>query len=78
MGEQKRPGRPRKHENQQERVKSWRAKQEGRRLDGYVNSSASWRLKKLAEAWGLSIAGVVERLTVEADEKYSPILFLEI
>ncbi len=58
--------------------KAYRRKQEGRRLDGYVNSSASWRLKKLADAWGLSIAGVVERLTAEADEKYSAILFPEI
>ena len=31
----------------------------------------------LADAWGY-LAGVVERLTIEADEKYSDILFPEI
>jgi hypothetical protein len=46
-------------------------------LDGFVNSSASWRLRKLAETWGCSIAGVVERLAIEADEKYKAILFPE-
>lgn len=73
----KRPGRPRKYEDAQARVMAWRKKQTGRRLDGYVNSNASWRLTKLANAWGCSIAGVVERLAIEADERYSGILFPE-
>lgn len=46
-------------------------------LDGYVGSSASWRLKKLSEEWECSLAGVIERLVLEADEKYSDILFPE-
>jgi len=48
-----------------------RQKQIGRRLNGYVNSSASRRLKKLAEGWGLLFSRVVERLTREADERYA-------
>ena len=70
-------GRPRIHLDPQARVKAWRKKQDGRRLDGFVNSSASWRLRKLAEIWGCSIAGVVERLAIEADERYKTILFPE-
>jgi hypothetical protein len=58
-------------------VKAWRKKQEGRRLDGYVSSSASWRLDDLSKAWNCSMAGVVERLILEADEKYRDILFHE-
>jgi hypothetical protein len=52
-------------------------KQISRRLDGDVNSSASWRLQRLAEVWGCSIAAVVERLAVESDEKYAGVLFPE-
>lgn len=74
---EKRRGRPRIHQDPQGRVKAWRQKQEGRRLDGYVNSSASWRLKRLAEVWGCSVAAAVERLALEADGKYSDILFQE-
>jgi hypothetical protein len=74
---EKRRGRPRKHQAPQDRVKTWRKKQEGRRLDGYVNSSASWRLRKLADTWGCSMAAAVERLALEADERYSDILFPE-
>lgn len=33
-------------------------------------SSASWRLRKVGRTLGGSITGVVERLAVEADEKY--------
>lgn len=74
---EKHRGRPRKHQNQQARTRAWRTKQEGRRLDGYINSSASWRLKKLADSWGCSLAGAVERLVLEADEKYEEVLFPE-
>ncbi len=77
MSEIKQVGRPKIHRDPQERVKAYRSKQEGRRLDLYVSSSTSWRLKKLAYTWELSIAGVVERLTIEADEKYRDILFPE-
>lgn len=71
------PGRPRKYADKKSKVQSWRRKQEGRRLDGYVNNSASWRLEKLSEAWGCSIAKAVERLALEADDKYTGILFPE-
>lgn len=74
---EKRRGRPRIHQDPQGRVKAWRQKHEGRRLDIYVSSSASWRLKRLAEVWGCSVAGVVERLALEADERYEDILFPE-
>lgn len=74
---EKRRGRPRKHQDPQDRVTAWRKKQEGRRLDGYIDSPASWRLTRLAEAWGCSLAGAVERLVLEADERYSDILFPE-
>ncbi len=70
-------GRPRIHRDPQDRVKAWRKKQEGRRLDVYVSPSASWRLHRLAEVWGCSLAGAVERLALEADDKYSDILFPE-
>jgi hypothetical protein len=76
---EKRRGRPRKHQDGRDRIRAWRERQkrQGRRLDGYVNDSASWRLKKLATAWGCSLAGVVERLVLEADHKYEYILFPE-
>lgn len=77
MTETKRKGRPRKHEEPKERVRAWRRKQEGRRLDVYVSSSASWRLKRLAEVWGCPLREVVERLALEADDRYAVILFPE-
>ena len=75
----KRPGRPRKHNTAVERVRSYRqGKQaEGRRLDLYVSSKASWRLTALANAWGCSKAKAVERLLLESDERYETILFPE-
>ena len=77
MTEPKKAGRPKIHKDPQQRVTAYRRKQEGRRLDLYVNNSASWRLTKLADVWGVSLAGAVERLVLEADEKYSAILFPE-
>ena len=71
----KRPGRPRKHSDTQAKVKAWRAKQTGYRLDGYVDSKAHWRLKVLAKSWECSLSGVIERLAIEADENYSDLLF---
>ncbi len=64
-----------RHKDEMAKAQAWRKKQEGKRLDGYINNSASWRLKKLSETWGCSLAGAVERLALEADEKYSDILF---
>ena len=73
----KRRGRPRIHTDPQARVKAWRAgkKQEGRRLDGYINDSASWMLRRLAKEWGCSMSAAVERLVLESKEKYDDILF---
>jgi len=77
MTEAKKRGRPRKHKDERAKVQAWRKKQEGRRLDGYINSSASWRLKRLSEVWDCSLAGAVERLALEADTMYPDILFPE-
>lgn len=77
MSEAKKRGRPRKHKDEAEKVQAWRRKQEGRRLDGYIDSSASWRLQRLSKAWNCSMAGAVERLAMEADKKYERILFPE-
>jgi hypothetical protein len=34
-------------------------------------------LKRLADAWDCSLAGAVERLAIEADDRYQGILFPE-
>lgn len=76
--EKKGPGRPRKHADQRAKTRAWRADQTNKRVDLYLNSSAYWRLKKLAEIWNCSLAEVVERLAIEAGEKggkYEDILF---
>jgi uncharacterized protein YceH (UPF0502 family) len=78
MKTRKRAGRPRQHKDEKSRVKAWRSKQTGSRLDVYVHRSASWRLKKLAKTWGCSLAIVVERLAMEADERYGDILSSEV
>ncbi|WP_459947798.1 hypothetical protein [Desulfocastanea catecholica] len=76
MTETKRgPGRPRKHADQRAKTRAWRYNQEKHRVDLYLHSSAYWRLKKLAGIWGCSLAGAVERLAIEADEKYRDLLF---
>ncbi len=77
MTETKKPGRPRKHQDAKAKVKAWRKNQKGRRLDGYISNSASWRLQRLADKWECSLAGAVERLVMEADEQYRNILFPE-
>lgn len=76
MTETKRgPGRPRKYPDQRAKIRAWRADQTSHRVDLYLQSSAYWRLKKLAEIWDCSLAGAVERLAIEADEKYEDLLF---
>ena len=81
MTDAKKSGRPRKYTDEKAKIRAWRRKQEGqrleRRLDIYVDNKASWRLKMLSLAWGCSLAGAVERLAKEADEKYEDILFPE-
>ena len=71
------PGRPRIHRDVNARVKAFRDRKQaqGRRLDVYVSSKASWRLTKLSKAWGCSKGDAIERLVLEADERYEPILF---
>jgi hypothetical protein len=44
-------------------------------LDVHITPRASWRLKKLASAWGVSRAKVIDRLILEADDRYREILF---
>jgi hypothetical protein len=66
---EKQAGRPRLHDSGKGRVKAWWRKQTGRRLDGYIESPESWRLQRLAETWGCFIAGAVERLVMEADDR---------
>jgi hypothetical protein len=73
-----RPGRPRKHQDMKARVKAWRQKQEGKRIDCYVDCRTSWQLKKLSSEWNCSIAGVIDRLVKEVSEKggkYEEVLF---
>ncbi len=73
----KRVGRPRKHESGKARVQAWRKEKRasGRRLDCHINDQASWRLSLLAQAWSCSLSVAVERLILEADTRYSDILF---
>lgn len=72
-------GRPRIHDTDAKRVQAYRKRmlEKGRRLDGYVSYSASWRLEKLAKAWGCSMGQVMERLLMEANDRYGDILLLE-
>jgi hypothetical protein len=72
-------GRPRKYADDAKRVQAFRKRmlEKGRRIDGYVSYSASWRLEKLAKAWGCNMGQVIERLLMEADERYGDVLFPE-
>ncbi len=60
-----------------ERVKRFRQRQKGERtrMEAYLSPKASWRLKKLAAAWKVSRPAAIERLILEADERYQEILF---
>lgn len=77
--ETKKRGRPRLHKNDADRIKHYRKQKqaEGRRLDIYIDSQASWRLTAFSKAWGCSMGKVVERLLMEADDRYDDILFPE-
>ncbi|MBM9603110.1 hypothetical protein [Desulfopila inferna] len=50
----------------------------GRGLDGYVNSKASWRLKKTGQVLGMFNCWSCKKLAIEVDEKYYDVLFPEI
>jgi len=70
-------GRPRKYDQASERVNAYRKRKlaEGRRLDIFLHSKASWRITALAKAWDCSHGVAIERLIMEADQKYETILF---
>lgn len=75
--ETKKNGRPRVHEDGVARQRAYRAKQreDHTRIDAYIEASASWRLDRLAGAWNVSRGGAIQRLLMEADDRYEEILF---
>jgi len=79
LPEAKKKGRPKKHEQASDRVSDYRKRKqaEGKRLDIFLSSSASWRLTALAKAWGCSRGAAIERLILESDNRYQSILFPE-
>ena len=72
-------GRPRKYIDAAERLRAFRERKqaEGRRFDIYVSTKASWRLTKLSKAWRCSRGDAIERLLMEADQRYTGIMFPE-
>lgn len=72
-------GRPRKYATNKERIQAFRKRKlsEGRRFDIYISDKASWRLTKLSKAWGCSRGDAINRLLIEADDRYESILFPE-
>lgn len=75
-------GRPKTRETPStsaERMTAFRQRKRGdsRRVDVYLGAKASWRLSALAEAWECNRSEVIERLLLEADERYREILFTE-
>ncbi len=70
-------GRPRKFANQAERMAAYRRAKirQGQRLDVYVNVEAAWRLDRLVKAWNCTPSKAIERLILEADQRYESILF---
>ncbi|MDY0311366.1 MAG: hypothetical protein RBR20_04500 [Desulfobacterales bacterium] len=60
-----------------DRVKRFRQRRKGEttRMEAYLSPKASWRLKKLAAAWKVSRPAAIERLILEADERYHETLF---
>lgn len=75
----KSPGRPRKFETDNDRMKAFRRRKnkELYRIDIYVSYSANNRIEALSKAWGCSKGEVVNRLVLEADQRYEDILFPE-
>ncbi len=72
-------GRPRKDEKRTnaELLKAFRKRRDKEcwRHDVYISYSAHHRIKRLATEWGCTPAKAIERLIMEADEKYQEILF---
>lgn len=79
MTENKKRGRPRKYETDAQRIKAYRQRKnaDSRRLDVFINTNSSWRLMALSSAWECSPAKTIERLIMEADQRYESILFPE-
>lgn len=69
-------GRPRKYDQASERVNAYRKRKlaEGRRLAIFLHSKASWRITALAKVWDCSYGVAIERLIMEAGQKYETIL----
>lgn len=72
-------GRPRKYISTAARVAAHRATKRdvGRRVEVFLTNSASWRLTSLAAAWGMSKSDAMNRLILEADDRYRADLFPE-
>jgi hypothetical protein len=79
LPETKKKGRPKKYDQANDRVNDYRKRKqaEGKRLDIFLQSQASWRITALAKAWGCSRGTAIERLIMEADQRYGAILFPE-
>lgn len=79
LPETKKKGRPKKHDQASDRVNDYRKRKqaEGKRLDIFLPSQASWRITALAKSWDCSRGAAIERLIMEAEQKYEPILFPE-
>jgi hypothetical protein len=78
MEKKRGPGRPRKHETDHDRVKAFRKRKdrESCRIDCYVSYGASNRIDSLSKLWNCSKGDTIDRLIMEAAEKYDNTLFL--
>ncbi len=75
--ETKKRGRPRMYADQAQRMAAYRRRKAraGQRVDAYVGVEAAWRLDRLVKAWGGTSSQAIERLILEADQRYESILF---
>lgn len=51
---------------------------EGRRLNIHICPKASWRITRLSKVWECSLSQAIERLILEADNRYEDALFPDI
>jgi hypothetical protein len=70
-------GRPRMYHDHAEAMAAYRRRKvrAGQRMDVYVNIEAAWRLDRLVKAWGGTASKAIERLILEADQRYESIIF---